>query len=522
MPPPPLQGMGLKSMVSAMKELVEHSAWSPLRNIGGPRNPRVNIWPNMTGPMGCVRMFTAPCSIITGRIVKDAYKRSRVRTHMDDYKPALVACPRLQDTIIYDRDIHIWTDGSAKNNGADMCSAGSAWVSDLQFSDKVSLTGAVLSNNVAEVAAVVLCLLAWRDAHVVIHTDSMFMLGLLKGGLLAMEQDGWGDAPRHMSRGPPMPLLQYLLYLLWDRTGRIDFVKAKAHSDDVMNNLADTLANEGRVTGRVFDVGSLWLPAGWVDASPVLCHQPLDYVTKLVMRARIQAPTSSLKFSSFLDRWVVTLGNIVLDPGGHISRVWSLAIPEGLKEVLWKEMNGTQVLGHRYYGTRLDKSDMGQFCLCDCKMSLQHILLGCRSYKLQPLLEVLLDALHDVSPASSFKTLHLDAWGHSPWFPLLALKGLEESALPIAKGRKKLLKDLKKSRQKREWIIGNYYWALWKWRMKEIHNTKFKFVPFTCIVLLHELLLTPVPPHLLKEEGDEGDNICAPEAKVRLTDGMFE
>ena len=27
-------------------------------------------------------------------------------------------------------------------------------------------------------------------------------------------------------------------------------------------------------------------------------------------------------------------------------------IPEGMKEVLWKEMNGAQVLGHRYYGTR--------------------------------------------------------------------------------------------------------------------------------------------------------------------------
>jgi len=78
-------------------------------------------------------------------------------------------------------------DGSALDNGMDTCMAGSAWTSDLLFDDKVKLTGAVLSNNVAEVAAVVLCLLAWRDAHVVVHTDSTFVLGLLKGGLLAME-----------------------------------------------------------------------------------------------------------------------------------------------------------------------------------------------------------------------------------------------------------------------------------------------------------------------------------------------
>jgi len=168
----------------------------------------------MTGPLGCVRIFTAPHSLIVGRIVKDAYKASRVRVPMEDYTQVTRVHSRPHDAIIYDEDIHIWTDGSAKDNGADGCSAGSAWVSTLQLSDKVSLAGAVLSNNVAEVAAVVPCLLAWRNAHIVVHTDSTFVLGLLKGGLLAMEQDGWGDAPRHMSRGPPTPLLQLMLYLL--------------------------------------------------------------------------------------------------------------------------------------------------------------------------------------------------------------------------------------------------------------------------------------------------------------------
>jgi len=48
-----------------------------------------------------------------------------------------------------------------------------------------------------------------------------------------------------MTRGPPTPLLQYLLYLLQDRSGQISFVKAKAHGDDVNNNIADKLANEG-------------------------------------------------------------------------------------------------------------------------------------------------------------------------------------------------------------------------------------------------------------------------------------
>jgi len=412
--------------------------------------------------------------------------------------------PRPREAIVYDRDIHIWTDGSADKNGRDECTAGSAWVSDMQFSDKVSLTGAVLSNNVAEVAAVVLCLQAWRDAHIVVHTDSTYVLGLLKGGLLAMERDGWGDAPRHMSRGPPTPLLQLLLYLLRDRTGRLGFVKAKAHGNDIMNNLVDALANEGRKTGRVLDISTIQVPAGWVDMSPMLCHQPLDYLTKLTVRTIVQTPTDTLKFGAFSDRWTVTIGNmfsIVLDPGNHIGKVWGLTIPEGLKEVLWKEMNGAQVLGHRYYGTGLAKSDMGQFCTCSDEMSLRHILIGCNAYKLQPLLDVLTDTLRATSPVSAFKTLHPDEWGQSPWYPLLALGEIEESALPIAKGRRMLLKKLKKTRQRWEWTIGNYYWALWKWRMKEIHKADFKFIPLLCKGPLREVLLMPVPAHMLTAPG---------------------
>jgi len=244
--PPALQGTGLMKTVSAVRAALGETSWSLRKACNRvPQDPSVNVWPRMRGPLGCVRVFTAPRSIVVRRVVKDAYKASRVRIPMKDYTPAPSPSARAMGVIIYETDVHVWTDGSAKDNGMDTCTAGSAWVSNLQFDNKVSLTGSTLSNNVTEVAAVVLCLLAWRDAHVVIHTDSTFVLGLVGGGLLAMERDGWGDAPRHLSRGPPTLLLQYLLYLLRDRTGRISFEKAKAHGDDVMNNLADDLANKG-------------------------------------------------------------------------------------------------------------------------------------------------------------------------------------------------------------------------------------------------------------------------------------
>jgi len=172
---------------------------------------------------------------------------------------------------------------------------------------------------------------------------------------------------------------------------------------------------------------------------------------------------------------------------------------------VWKEMNGAQVLGHRYFGQGHTKSDMGRFCLCGVEMTLGHILLGCGAYVLQPLVTCLLTVLGSLHPISSFKTLSPDSWGASPWFPLLALGALEDAAYPIVKGRKRILKDLKKSRQQQEWIIGNYYWALWKWRMKEIHDADFTFVPTNCIASLRAALSTPVPAHMLKQEAtDEG------------------
>ena len=184
-----------------------------------------------------------------------------------------------------------------------------------------------------------------------------------------------------------------------------------------------------------------------MDIAPVLCHQPLDYLTKLTVRNRIPALAGTNRFGSFSDRWTVTIGLLfdkVLDPGSHIGKMWSLSMPEGLKEVLWKEMNGAQVLGHRYYGTKSARSDMGRVCLCSMEMSLGHILLGCSMYKLLPLLTILLDTLQSISPESAFRTLHLDEWGSPPWYPLLAMKALEETTLPIFKGRKKVLKELKK------------------------------------------------------------------------------
>jgi len=504
-----------RPVLNLLRKKFSSTAWDPTQAlcVFAP-DQSARVWPAMANTLGCVRIFT-PNSLLTTAVQVRAAAKALARMDIHDDKDAFLAsysgqltakpyaravAPDVRDgsSILLAEDIHVWTDGSALDNGLESCSAGAAWTSDLTFHDEVSLSGVQLSNNVAEVAAVVLCLRAWRDAHIVIHTDSTFVLGLVGGGLLAMERDGWGDAPRHFSRGPPTALLQFLLYLLRDRSGRLSFVKAEAHKDDVNNNLADLLANEGRLHGRVMDLGSLVVPAGWVDYSPVLSHQPLDYITRLVVRHQVPAPSSTLRFTRFSDRWTVAMWNLfgdVLDPGRYIANVWRLNVPPKLQETLWKEMNGTLVLGHRYHG----RSDLGRHCKCGMEMSLDHILVGCVRYKLGSLQAVLLEHLQRISPPLPTRSLRPDEWGLSPWYPLLALRRLEQNKFRSSRTLKRPNEALSLSRPVREWLIGNYFWHLWRWRMKEIHDPPFLFIPDLFVSTL-AAALDSAPPIQRKKE----------------------
>ena len=517
--------VGYRPVLNLLKRKFLSTAWDPTRAVCviAPDRGTV-IWPAMTNTLGCVRIFT-PNSMLTTTVQVRAAANALARMEIHDDKDAFLAsysgqldakpyaravAPGVRDGsgILLTRDIHVWTDGSALDNGLESCSAGAAWTSDLTFHDEVSLSGIHLSNNVAEVAAIVLCLQAWRDAHIVIHTDSTFVLGLVGGGLLAMERDGWGDAPRHFSRGAPTALLRFLLYLLRDRSGRLSFKKARAHADDVYNNLADFLANEGRLHGRVLNLSSLEIPAGWVDSSPVLSHQPLDYLTKLVVRHRVLAPSSTLRFTRFSDKWTVAIWNLfgdVLDPGRYIANVWRLNIPPKLQETLWKEMNGALVLGHRYHG----RSDLGRRCKCGIEMSLDHILVGCVRYRLDSLQTVLLERLQKVSPLLPARSLRPDEWGRSPWYPLLALRRLEQDKFRPSRALKRPNEALSLSRPVREWLVGNYFWHLWRWRMKEIHDPSFLFIPNLFISTL-AAALDSAPPVKKRKETELGATASLP------------
>jgi len=224
-----------------------------------------------------------------------------------------------------------------------------------------------------------------------------------------------------------------------------------------------------------------------VDHQPVLAHQPLSYLTDLVVRESVLPPLSSWKSSPFCDRWVVSMARIFetyLDVDTYAPAVWTINVPVGFRETLWREMNGAQAIGHRYKGKR----DLLRTCPCGVELSLDHVLLGCVRYNLSALEHVMHSRLREVSPRLYHRSLHPESWKPSPWYPLLALKRVEQDSVRPSKAMLKPNKAFSDSRRAREWVIGSFFWAVWKWRMKEANEPSFRFLPDKQVNALRALL----------------------------------
>ena len=502
--------------------------WWPTRRPHNSHDPQIRIWPSMVNPEGCIRYLSAPYSLLsTSASIRtcakmimpllparfqsaptsfltrclQSFRDSRTsRSSLDDFVSHVTgAPPPLGQTFRTPRFlvppvpyfmpprqtlppepacpwlgvVNIWTDGSASDNGHESCIAGSAWVTDFHISDHASLRSFHPSNNLAEVVAVIMALQSWPTSDLHIHTDSTFVLDLIEGSLLAHERDGWqsfrlldtalcSDARSHAN------IFRFLLYLLRSHVGRLDFSWVKGHSSDPMNCLADALANEGRIDGRVLDLGSFRPPPGWVDVSPVLNGAPLHDITTSLISAVTPVPLISDKFRVFRSQWYWFFRSVFsrcLDLGLYFSHIWSANLPAGFRNLIWKDSSAALPIGHRYHGP-LD--DM-RFCPCSCPLSLSHILSGCASFPISSLyVDILLPRLKELAPSVSYRTMFPDEWS-SPdgvrWFPLLCLKSLEYCGPSRAER-----KQLNSSRRDREWAIGSFFWAVWKYRMKLIHK----------------------------------------------------
>ena len=459
-------------------------------------SPAVRIWPAIRNPSGCIRIFTAPVSLLTkhyqiGTIPSPGagYPFSPYTRHDLPHSSGVIPAP-------FPATVHIWTDGSTADNGLEHCTAGAAWTSDLCIYDYAAPQGLPLDNNIAEVAAVIMALRSWRSGPIHIHTDSSFVLRLIKGGLLALERDGWPSFPwlsdpilRNGDFGHVQmaSLYRHLLFLLHSHSGPLDFSWTRAHANDPKNVEADFLANLGRTDGLALQLDKLVTPDGWVDAYPILNYQPLSSISAMVIEYTVPPPLLSPRSASFRIRWDNFMSytfETFIDINLHCHCVWKLNCPIGLREILWKDITSSLPLGPlSWVGKRADLT------VCPCgisshpdlnpddddywltppppspsttPLSLTHIFSGCSYFSIGPLYDsILCPLLSASSPGVWHKSLDPTLWHTRDWFPLLCFRHLAES---LTSKKKKAI--LRHSVRQQEWIYGSFLWSLWSARMK--------------------------------------------------------
>jgi RNase H len=318
-----------------------------------------------------------------------------------------------------------------------------------------------LSNNVAEVAAVISALVFWQYQNLVVHTDSSYVLSLVNGGLSSLERVGWWRA------GIPTNILQFLLYSIRLHCAPLAFAKASAHSTDQHNNRADTLANLGRASGPVLRT-MLWIPPpGWVSTAPFLVGCPLAASSSLIASTSSPAPLYRERTLDFLLGWYSSIRNcfdVRIEKSRFFSRLWTINIPPTLRDILWRLSHDSIPLGRPFRSP-----DAGKTCRCGSEMSLPHIWVSCPAYDLQPLSDAT-NAYISTSRQGIFVTHDTVEDRADFWYPLLALQELETE---LYSGRRR--KVLRKSHPAREWAIGCYLWHIWRSRWAEIYQPGFVF-----------------------------------------------
>ena len=471
-PPAALACSSCRRTLSVIASAFVGTSWDPA--LPPPPPSRLSIWPTAASANDCLRVFTSPQSIVASQ---DNVRRGGPRSRGAPYAPHTAALPLGFPRRV--SPVDIWTDGSALDNGLEHCTASAAWVSSSHISDAASLSGVPLSNNLAEVAAVLLALLSWPTGPLHVHTDSTFVLSLVHGGLTSLERNGWPSFPWLCRTTGPAPIrlagvFQHLLFLLRSHDGPLSFSKAASHSSDVFNNIADSLANEAQVSGRVFSLAELDTPPGWVDTHPVLHDQPLSFLTSYSVRALLEPPILSYRLSPTSDKWSIlfwrSFGTKV-DIASHLPRLWKICVPPGLRELLWKSIFGALPLGASWRSVR----DIG-LAYCPCShaepLDLFHIFMGCAYFPIADLYRtVLCPALMSVSGrGGAHVSADPERWYRLWWFPLLCFKRLSHCGT-TATQRSALCRSVRQ----REWIYGSFLWEIWCTRMKMAHDPSYFF-----------------------------------------------
>jgi ribonuclease HI len=452
---------------------LSQSAWSPALRPPPPEGVVAASLPDLPRPESYLT-FLSPRSILFQKYSKS----QNILAHSSQPPPSPPPSLPRRRAPLSRASIDVWTDGSALANGLSSCTAGAAWTTPYMLEASYQLVGPSLSNNVAEVAAVISALMFWRHQNLIVHTDSSYVLGLVHGGLTSLERAGWWNA------GIPTNLLVYLLFSIRSHGAPLLFVKAAAHSTDAYNCHADSLAKSGRTSGPILRLLNLVAPPGWVSPAPFLVGCPLAASTGLIARTSSPSPLYRALTLEFLLHWYTCLRDrlgIRIEKSRYFSRLWTINVPPSLRDILWRHAHNAIPLGAPFRGP-----DLGKTCRCGAVLSLPHMWQSCPAYDLLPLQDATNAHIISLRPgAYSDHDCVENRIGF--WYPLVALQEIETE---LYSGRHR--KVFSKSRAAHEWTFGCYLWHVWKCRWAEIYDPSFIFSPSSTSTLINSFNDSPV------------------------------
>lgn len=150
--------------------------------------------------------------------------------------------------------LHIYIDGSARNNGYDNSSGGFGIVI---FDENNNLIDAYceqfdnVTNNQMELKAFLktfeLLNTKYYNQQATIYSDSAYCINILTSWIYTWSQNNWQNSKKETIKNKDIIQSLYKYYNIDFFISQIDFVKVKGHEGNIGNELADALATANKL-----------------------------------------------------------------------------------------------------------------------------------------------------------------------------------------------------------------------------------------------------------------------------------
>ena len=141
--------------------------------------------------------------------------------------------------------LHIYIDGSARNNGRDNSKGGFGIVifdNDRNLIDAYCEQFDNVTNNQMELKAFELLNKKYKNQQVTIYSDSAYCINILTSWIYSWSKNNWKTAKGETIKNLDIILSLYKYYTIDFFINQINFTKVDGHKGIIGNELADAIA----------------------------------------------------------------------------------------------------------------------------------------------------------------------------------------------------------------------------------------------------------------------------------------